>query len=191
MDEDRPLEGPLEAALANAETAPGHWVEPIFREHSPVVLQTAYRVTGNAADAEDVLQTVFIRLARRTDPPDLSRGAVGYLRRAATNAALDVLQSRSIRAASSIEPDGPSVVDSAPSPERLHYSSEVLARLRQLIAGLSRRHAEMFTLRYFEGLDNTEIATIFDTTPGTVAVTLHRVRARLMDELSSFLGGTS
>jgi len=49
----------------------------------------------------------------------------------------------------------------------------------------------MFTLRYFEGLDNTEIATIFDTTPGTVAVTLHRVRARLMDELSSFLGGTS
>lgn len=190
MHEDRPEEGSVDVALAQTDTAPGHWIEPIYREHSRVVLQTAYRVTGNAADAEDVLQTVFIRLARRQDPPDLSRGAVGYLRRAATNAALDILQARSIRAASTIEPDGPAVTDTAPSPERLHYSSEVLARLRQLVAGLSRRHAEMFTLRYFEGLDNTEIATIFDTTPGTVAVTLHRVRTRLMDELSSFLGGT-
>ncbi len=190
MVEERPEEGHLDAALAHTEPAPGHWIEPVYREHASVVLQTAYRVTGNAADAEDVLQTVFIRLARRVDPPDLSRGAVGYLRRAATNAALDVLQSRSIRAASTIEPDGPAAIaDSAPTPERLHYSTEVLARIRQLVAGLSRRHAEIFTLRYFEGLDNQEIATIFDTTPGTVAVTLHRIRTRLMDELGSFLGG--
>ncbi len=47
----------------------------------------------------------------------------------------------------------------------------------------------MFTLRYFEDLDNRQIAEIFQTTPGTVAVTLHRVRTRLMDELGSFLGG--
>jgi DNA-directed RNA polymerase specialized sigma24 family protein len=47
----------------------------------------------------------------------------------------------------------------------------------------------MFALKYIEGLDNTEIASVFDTTAGTVAVTLHRVRARLMEDLGPYLGG--
>jgi DNA-directed RNA polymerase specialized sigma24 family protein len=49
----------------------------------------------------------------------------------------------------------------------------------------------MFALRYFEDLDNGQIASLFDTTPGTVAVTLHRTRARLLDELSPLMGGAS
>jgi RNA polymerase sigma factor (sigma-70 family) len=41
----------------------------------------------------------------------------------------------------------------------------------------------MFVLRYFEGFDNAEIARIMSTSEGTVAVTLHRTRARLQKEL--------
>ena len=190
MVEKKLGEGRLEAALAPSEPAATHWLEPIYRDHAPVVLQTAYRVTGNAADAEDVLQTVFIRLVRRTDPPDLSRGAVGYLRRAATNAALDVIQSRRVRSAAAVSVEDLAPADPSPTPDRIHYSGEVKDRLREALAGLSRRHAEMFTLRYFEELNNREIAEIFDTTPGTVAVTLHRVRTRLMKELRALLGGT-
>jgi len=190
IDERRDEEAPLEAALANPEPQTAHWLEPVFREHSAVVLQTAYRVTGNAADAEDVLQTVFIRLARRTDPPDLSRGAVGYLRRAATNAALDIVQSRGARSSSPLSANHLSAADTSPTPERLHFSGQVKQRLREALARLSRRHAEMFTLRYFEGLDNPQIAEMYDTSPGTVAVTLHRVRAQLMEDLGFLLGGT-
>ena len=40
-------------------------LEAIFREHHGAVYRAAYRITGNAADAEDVLQTVFTRLLRR------------------------------------------------------------------------------------------------------------------------------
>ena len=191
MNDDRPEEGRLDAALAHDASNSGHWIEPIYRTHAPVVLQTAYRVTGNVADAEDVLQTVFIRLARRSDPIDLTHGATAYLRRAATNAALDVIQSRSVRSTGPLDADSATAADPAPTPERLQLSAELLVRIRQLLASFNRRQAEMFTLRYFEGLDNREIAEIFDTTPGTVAVTLHRVRTRLMSELSSFLGGTS
>ena len=43
--------------------------------------------------------------------------------------------------------------------------------------------AEMFVLRYFEGYDNAEVAKMMDTSEGTVAVTLHRTRARLQKEL--------
>jgi len=41
----------------------------------------------------------------------------------------------------------------------------------------------MFILRYFEGYDNAEVARMMETSEGTVAVTLHRTRARLQKEL--------
>jgi RNA polymerase sigma-70 factor (ECF subfamily) len=187
--DDRPEEARVEAALAQTEPDPDRWLESIYRDHSAAVLQSAYRVTGNRADAEDALQTVFIRLARRAEPPDFSRGAAGYLRRAATNAALDIVQSRAARTSAPLTDHRSGAADAAPGPERLHHSAQIKNEVRRVLAHISRRQAEVFILRYFEGLDNTEIAAVCDTTPGTVAVTLHRVRARLMTELAPFLGG--
>jgi hypothetical protein len=48
-----------------------HEFEQIFREHSQLVYRTAYGATGNAEDAEDVLQTIFLRLLRNELPPNL------------------------------------------------------------------------------------------------------------------------
>jgi DNA-directed RNA polymerase specialized sigma24 family protein len=45
----------------------------IFREHYRLTYRTAYAVTGSAADAEDVVQTIFMRLLRREVPPDLRK----------------------------------------------------------------------------------------------------------------------
>ncbi len=104
MVDERLPEDPVQAVIANQPPDPTQWLEPIYREHSKAVMQAAYRVTGNAEDAEDVLQTVFIRLARRSNPPDLSGGPLPYLRRAATNAALDIVQSK--RAKTSVAFDG-------------------------------------------------------------------------------------
>jgi RNA polymerase sigma-70 factor (ECF subfamily) len=192
MVDERNREEPVQAVIAESQPASAsEWLEPIFREHSRAVMQAAYRVTGNAEDAEDVLQTVFTRLARRTRPPDLAHGALPYLRRAATNAALDIVQSK--RAKTSVAFDGvceATTRDPAPQPDTIHHSRQIHDRLREAIAGLSRRSAEVFTLRYFEGLDNQAIATALGTSPGTVAVTLHRVRERLKTEMAPLLGGT-
>ena len=56
MTDDRSGEGRVEAALDTTETDPTGWLETLYREDAEIVLQTAYRVTGSAADAEDVLQ---------------------------------------------------------------------------------------------------------------------------------------
>ena len=77
-------------AILPVETQSG--LEEAFRKHRMSVFRAAYRITGNAADAEDVLQTVFLRLARRDDSDIANVGS--YLYRAALNAALDVLRSR-------------------------------------------------------------------------------------------------
>src|SRR2546430_9865113 len=45
-------------------TQPARELEAVFRAHHARVLQAAYRVTGSMADAEDVAQSVFLRLAR-------------------------------------------------------------------------------------------------------------------------------
>ncbi len=191
MSEDRKQEEPVDAAIAAIQSHPAtHWLEPIFRAHARSVLQTAFRITGNANDAEDVLQTVFLRLARRADPPDLSTGPLPYLRRAATNAALDVVQSRRTHPVTQLtEVMAQLVAAPQPGADRQQLGRELEDRLRTALASLSRRHAEMFVLKYFEGLDNTTIVRELETSPGTVAVTLHRVRSRLADELGELLGG--
>jgi RNA polymerase sigma-70 factor, ECF subfamily len=177
-------------AIPDDDAASQSWLERSYREHASSVFRTAYRITGDASDAEDVLQTVFLRLSRRMDgPPDFSRGAGPYLRRAATNAALDLVTSARVRTTGALE-DLPDHLaeDSSPRPDALHAGRELAVRLRTALGRLNRRAAEMFALRYFEDLDNAAIARLFDTTPGTVAVTLHRTRSRLADELRPSLG---
>lgn len=191
MVDEHDREDPVQAVTA-ATPQPNEWLEPIFREHSRAVLQAAYRVTGNAEDAEDVLQTVFFRLARRPTPPDFTGGALAYLRRAATNAALDIVQSKRVKTSVSFDIVGEATThDPAPAPDVLHHSKELQRSLREAVARLSRRSAEIFVLRYFEGLDNRAIAEALGTSPGTVAVTLHRVREKLRTDMAPLLGGSS
>ena len=61
-------------------------LDAMYREHHTMVLRTAYRITGNVADAEDVLQTVFLRMARRDDSAEAVERPENYLRRAAVHA---------------------------------------------------------------------------------------------------------
>ncbi len=179
----------MEAALVvSEEQAHLEWLEPVYKRHARGVIQTAYRVTGNSEDAEDVLQTVFMRLARKQEAPDFSGGAWPYLRRAATNAALDIVRSKSCKPSTPLEVVAPPEATGA-GPEQQHHDREMKASVRLALTKVNSRNAQMFILRYFEDLDLKTIAEMFDTTPGTVAVTLHRVRSRIKDELRPFLGG--
>ena len=74
------------------------------------------------------------------------------------------------------------------APDRLHRSTEIRHWLRQAVARLSPRAAEMFALRFFEGRDNPEIAQALGTTPASVAVTLSRTRDRIRQEFRSSMG---
>ena len=156
-------------------------LEKLFLAHNDRVYRAAYRVTGNASDAEDVLQTVFLRLLRQGSDFKSVEDAGNYLYRAGVNAALDIVRSRRSAAAVPLGEEAPH--ESAWKPDRGHHSPELRDKLRSAIAQLHETAAEMFVLRYFEGFDNAEIARLMSTSEGTVAVTLHRTRARLQKEL--------
>jgi RNA polymerase sigma-70 factor (ECF subfamily) len=166
-------------------------LEQVFRAHQATVLKAAYRVTGSMADAEDVSQSVFLRLAGGTFDPGRIVNMESYLRRSAVNAALDLIRSRGDREVLPVETADAQQSNSSLSPERALSSLEIRNWLRRQLATLNPRAAEMFALRYLEGLDNPEIARTMSTSQAVVAVTLHRTRTRLKKGLRGFRKGAS
>lgn len=162
-------------------------LERVFQAHSGLVFRTAYRVTGNAADAEDVLQTVFLRLMRREASASVLENEESYLRRAAVNVALDVVRSKQTAKSVPIEEAGPADVAEAPRQD----AGELKQCLRRALAQLNRRDAEVFTLRFFEGHTNPDIARILGISQVHVAVILHRTRRQLQKEVRSYMGDRS
>ena len=163
-------------------------LEALFQEHHEQVFRAAYRITGSASDAEDVLQTVFLRLAKRKETPDLSPSPGGYLHRAAVNAALDLMRSRSRFRSVPIEDVAPVLAETSNlDPESRRVEAELQMQVRQSLTCLGPRAAEMVSLKYFEGLGNTEIAKLLGTSQMVVAVTLHRARTRLRKEIAKVL----
>jgi RNA polymerase sigma-70 factor (ECF subfamily) len=167
---------------------PPGMLESLFREHYDQIYRTAYRVTGSGSDAEDVLQTVFLRLARREGEVDLSPSPGAYLHRAAINASLDLVRSRATSKPVALE-DVEAELRTNPSlsPAAQHEDRELRRLIQQAVARLGATASEMFVLRYFEGYGNREIAEMLNTSQMVVGVVLHRARTRLRREIGEFL----
>lgn len=148
----------------------------LFAEHHRRVLLAAYRITGSMADAEDVAQTVFLRLVRSDDLA--VKNVESYLYRSAINGALDLIRRRKAAAAETLE-EAAGLASVNDSPEKDISGRELGAMLRQAISELAPRAAEMFSLRYLEGLTNGEIAKVMETSQAVVAVRLHQSKSKL------------
>ena len=155
--------------------------EDLFREHYQLVYRTACVVTGSPEDAEDVLQTIFLRLLRRAVPLDFHKNPKGYFYRAAVNLSLNTIRLRKkqllIGDADIFEGDRPT--SSSGIDEGIHK------RLREAIATLSPRSVEILILRYVYDYTEPQIAALLRRSRGTIAVTLFRSRARLRKLLLS------
>ena len=155
----------------------------IFEAHHGMIFRTAYRITGNAADAEDVLQTIFLRLLRQPAGAVILTQEESYLRRAAVNASLDILRQR--QSAASV----PLNEAAAPDPSTPADSS-LKDCLRRALKTLSERSAEIFAFRFFEDMSNQQIASALNISQVLVAVSLHRSRRQLQKEIRTCLGGS-
>jgi RNA polymerase sigma-70 factor (ECF subfamily) len=152
----------------------------LYERHYETVFRAALRVTGNAADAEDVLQTVFLRVLTRGD--DTAALPAAYFSRAAVNAAVDVLRRREHRAESAYDEEAPPRPTEA-SQRAVQPAVLLKERLRRAIAALDTGDASLFLLRHVEGLTIDELAGMFEIEKNNVAVRLHRIRRRLQTEL--------
>ena len=174
----------LQSALAEerAIAIPGEF-DRIFQAYHGLVFRTAYRITGNSADAEDVSQIVFLRVFRRGSHQEVLENEESYLRRAAINAAVDVIRSRQSERTVEL-PDLPAE-PAGEDPRELRQA------LRRALAELKPRAAEIFALRFFEGFSNPQIARMLSISQVSVAVIVYRTRQQLRRELGTYLGDKS
>ena len=147
----------------------------LYQRYADPVYRTALRVTGNPADAEDVLQNVFIRFLSRKVILDPRQSPKAYIIRAAVNASIDLLRRRASRASSELNEEQEEII-----PE----SSPVLKQiLRSALAKLSTQDAEIFVLCYLEGYTYEELSEQFGMERGTIGSRLYRIKTTLKSEL--------
>lgn len=165
------------AAIQDGEPLPQE-LEELFLEHSQMVHRTAYAITGQRQDAEDVLQSIFVNLLKRGLTPEVRQHAARYLHRAAVNLSINVLRARKRRRLV----DGIDTLE-IPAPggkrEDARGRDERHERLMEAMASLKPRALEILLLHYKHDYSDAEIAALLGTSRGTIAVTLFRIRARL------------
>jgi RNA polymerase sigma-70 factor, ECF subfamily len=164
------------AAVRQSEALPQEF-EELFLEHCQMLHRTAYAITGHRQDAEDVLQSIFVKLLQRGVTPEVRQHAARYLHRAAVNLSLNVLRSRKRRRLVGI--------DTLEIPARGEEAEDVRERderhelLTEAMASLKPRALEILLLHYKHNYSDAQIAALLGTSRGTIAVTLFRIRARL------------
>jgi RNA polymerase sigma-70 factor (sigma-E family) len=140
---------------------------------SPALLRTAYALTGNRADAEDLLQTALAKTYLSWERIREREAVDGYVRRVMVNTRTSWWRRRKVdeRPAAELpeQPDGrDAVTDLA-----LHDA------LWTALAGLPKRQRAMVVLRYYEDLSEAETAAVMGVSVGTVKSTTSRALASL------------
>ncbi|MGB5878840.1 MAG: sigma-70 family RNA polymerase sigma factor, partial [Thermoanaerobaculia bacterium] len=135
-----------------------------FRElvdrHSRTMFKTAYRLTGNEADADDLVQEAFLRAYRKLDRFDGRSQFSTWLYRITVNCGMDLMRKksrRSARAAMDEEVVLDTVATNDPRPDRLALSGEIGRAVESVLRTLSPMERAAFVLRHFEGRSIAEI----------------------------------
>jgi RNA polymerase sigma-70 factor (ECF subfamily) len=156
--------------------------EELYRQHATRLYNLAFRMLGNAADAEDAVQDTFLVAHRRLDTFRGDAALGTWLYRLAVNQCLDRLRSRStrdLRATDSL--DEPERAWQAPA-ARADRPAERLD-LQHAIAKLPEGSRSVFVLHDIEGLEHREIGDVLGISEGTSKSQLHKARMRLRELL--------
>lgn len=164
------------------------WVPPswedVVRDHSARVYRLAYRLTGDAHDAEDLTQDVFIRVFRslhRFQPGTLE----GWLHRITTNLFLDTARRRQrIRFHRLAEGTDERLPGNEIAPADQLADAGLDHDVAAALAALSPEYRACVVLCDVEGLTYEEVAEVLDVKLGTVRSRIHRGRAQLREALA-------
>ena len=159
--------------------------EEIVRRDGPVAWRSAYRLTGNRADADECLQealVVAVGVARREEVRSW-RALLQHL--ATAQAARSLRKRRRPRGVLSRSADWEAVGGPSPSPLESAEEAELAGSLREALGRIPPKQGEAFTLHALEGWSYGEVAEHLGASVDAVGVLLHRARARLRQLLAS------
>ncbi len=136
------------------------------------LLRTAYLLTGNRADAEDLVQSALAKTYLAWDRIEDRRALDGYVRRAMVNTHISWWRRRRLDEFPTDEVPERAVVDQS-------VSSDMQESLRRAIDRLPQRMRAAVMLRYYEDMTEAEVAEALGVSLGTVKSTVSRAMAKL------------
>jgi RNA polymerase sigma-70 factor (ECF subfamily) len=176
----------VRAVLAGDKEAYG----ALVARHSQSVFRVAFRVTGNEADAEEVVQDAFLRGYQRLESFE-SRSQFGtWIYRIAVNCALNMMTKRKVETTHQIAEDAdPSqhqvqIADHAAGPERLLMSREIESMQKAAMQCLTATEQTAFVLRHIEERSTEEIAAALHIAPNAAKQAVFRAVQKLRRSLA-------
>jgi RNA polymerase sigma-70 factor (ECF subfamily) len=149
----------------------------LYDRHSGSVYSLLRRIVRDESAAEDILQDVFFHLWRIAERFDPERGALrSWLLVIARNRAISYLRQRPLDDSSELDV---SAVSSELPQDTAAAQSELVTRVRGILAGLPPEQCELFELAYFDGMTHVEIAERTGQPLGTVKTRLRRTLTSL------------
>jgi RNA polymerase sigma-70 factor (ECF subfamily) len=185
------------AAVAQVRAGDRNAFRPIVDRYSEMLFRLAYRITGNEADAEEVVQETFLRAYRKLDSFDGRSSVSTWLFRIATNCGLDLLKGRKdhpqvVAGDPNEDESSPEERVSAeqPNPERLAYSTEMQTNIQAALQSLSNVERTAFVLRHVEGCSIDEIASALKVCSGAARQSLFRAVEKMRKRLAPVMRPT-
>jgi RNA polymerase sigma-70 factor (ECF subfamily) len=155
--------------------------EDLAIKYSKPLLAYLVRMTGNSADADDLLQEALIRMARELPRLRSPEAVKGWAYRVATNGAIDFL-----RKSKKVQFDEFDDESTAMHGEELDglVVDEMNDCVRGVIDRLPPDYRAAIVLSQLQGLSVAETADIMGTSVGAAKVRIHRAKARLKESLN-------
>jgi RNA polymerase sigma-70 factor, ECF subfamily len=149
----------------------------IFRQYEQPLLRSAFRVIGNIQDAEDAVQTTFLKLYRSICNFRFQSKFSSYLFRILLNTCFDMLKQKH-------RSDMELLENLAPSPQQ---EPGLKVQLEKAIDSLPQRMRACFVLFAIEGFSQKEISDILEISVGTVKANIFRAKEKLRPGLAGAL----
>jgi RNA polymerase sigma-70 factor (ECF subfamily) len=154
----------------------------LVERYSGAVYNQAYRMLGDAHEAEDAVQEVFLRAYHRLDTYDPARRFITWLLTIGSNYCIDRIRRRR-HTWLTLDDVAFWLPSSDAGPERSALRGERRDLVQRALQTLPESYRSVTVLRYWHDLSYQEIATALSLTEATVKTRLHRARKMLLDAL--------
>jgi len=186
------------ALLDRLRTGDGTALEELMNLYAARVFRLAYSVTRNEADAEEVMQDVFITVFRKHDTFQGRSALASWIYRVTMNAALNKKRGLRAEAGTPLEDLLPAfkadghregdrswvLADWSQNPDQVLLSAEAKAVGGAALDRLAPHYRAVLVMRDVEGLSNEEVAAVLGESVAMVKSRLHRARMALREQLT-------
>jgi len=156
----------------------------LYRRFAPRIYGLGMVMLGNPSQAEDLVQDTFVKVWRKSDTYEATRGSLDtWILLIARSLAIDLLRRRVLEARILAGQERPSEASDEPGPERTVETMDLADRAKRAMGALTPQQRAALELAYFGGKTSSEVAELEGIPVGTAKTRIRTALIRLREAL--------